>query len=504
MAGDRIQINPLERALSKDINDIQLLQTQMRNDVLGSLSALRGISASGGIFDTFAESSVMGFDMRASANPAEVLIGLGILNQVSFTWPAPPAANESAIRIGINRAVKAVPLPGTPNIFVMLECRVVDVITVSENRDIFDVPTQTFIPTLVTKQVERQVEFQFIEGDSSALPAYSGDPWVPLYAFNTDGSGELPVFPGLFAFDFRKQMQDQIQGSELREIPSFHVGDSEVFNWSCHSPDGGLVAGVIGGNFRGRNGNNQVWLRADSSITPGNDSLTTFPANGVEHLYLCPLISKGITIFPVVYTGGSDVSSKGILLASVVPGDVVGPDNQGVIAYDPGAAFKNFDAIAAHRAVYVTTAYVDQNAFGYVPFTQSSGGRVLTRNIRTGSPNALISILNTGAVAPGTFPFDMGGIVPNGARTVILAVSVVNIGAEVANYVLKRTGLSQDFGIGSVIDISFFGTTLYWEVPVHESSADGVLDGMKWEVVTLDAGGTSLNGVAIDVVGWTF
>ena len=143
---DREVFNSLERALSGDMNDLQSLATRQLADVVQFLMAKRNTLLTGGAVDTQPRSVTGGLSIRSVGGGTQIELQVGFLGQFSTTWPAVPAALESAMRLGYNRSPLTLTLPGTPNQAVLLEAQVVDVVTLNTVRDVLDVPTQTFIP----------------------------------------------------------------------------------------------------------------------------------------------------------------------------------------------------------------------------------------------------------------------------------------------------------------------------------------------------------------------
>lgn len=518
MAGDRIQINSLERALSEDINDLQSMQSRALNDWISLAQATRLISNSGGTFDTLPQSTSMGLDIRA--NTTSMLIAPGILSQLSATQPTVPGALESAQRLGIQRGVVTVPLPGTVSRAMLLEAQVVDVTTVSSTRDVFDVPTQTFVPTLLVKQNERQIQYQIVEGSAGLiLPPFTGDPWVPLFMFDTDSNGE--VLPGdvattLFFYDCRNDMKDILGDDPIRFTPSANAGDATVYSWACHTDDGGQIGLRIGGNFKGRQGAFKTWMRTDATVIPNTDNVVAGGANAIEHLYLTPLITNGVIIFPIFMARGNADAVKGILLRSATAPEAASPENSADITYNASGVFQNFDVITPHRATYVTTAFIDQAGAHYSSFTQSSGGRHRIRVLRTGAPVGLVARLLR-AVSALSVPTDqalsMAGFLPPGARTAIVQVKIItspagaSASATVQWELQKNVGVSDFMATGLVPGPSGQvqdATLVEMELPVHVSSLEGASAGMLWNLRLTPLNPNAVVGAQIDIVGWTF
>ena len=516
MGQDRIQFNNLERALSGDMNDLQDMAGRSLHDLLQFFTAARRIMASGVSPDQAPQSFTMGLGVRANA-PDELTILPGVLSQLSNTWPAVPGALESNQRLGILRAQATIAIPAVASVYQLLEARVVDVVTVNTLRDVFDVPSQTFLPTAVDKQVERQIEFQITSGTATAVPAFSGDPWVPLLIYRTDGAGQVPAFPTTDTYDCRNDLQDIISGLPLRGTPDTEHPEAVVESWAAHSMQrigvGPRVA--VGGNYMARIGSSRVWLKSDRCIDLVADNNVTGAALSKEHIYLCPLIANGVTVWPTAVKTTQD-ASKGVLVRSSIAGSIEGPDNSAAIPWLVTGLFQNFDDVPAKRAAYVTSVWVNDTdpigVGGYVSFTQNSAGRHFIRNDRAAANNGLVAIVNRATsplAAPVTLALDMRTIIPDGARTAIIDVQVTsdNAGSGRATIDFRRNGETFNFmrqEVWFAPSSQVLTLQKQIELPVHESSDDGLRAAMNWEIVLTPTIVTPEIGLVVDVIGWSF
>ena len=230
---DRIQINSLERAASGDINNLQSMATRIVAE-LAKYTQARKIE--GPLAFDLPRSFTGGLNLFSDGGN-NALLSAGVLAQLSPTWPAAPGPLDSDLRLGFLDGPLPVtlPVPGGPTI-VSLEGQVVDVVTVQLTRDIFDVPTQTFIPTLVDKQIERQIQTQFVLGDAINAPAPSGDPWVLLYTLVVQGGVAAPL-AAFFITDMRPEVNN---GEQSNAVGSF-LGDGQIIRGSHPFFWGGLM-----------------------------------------------------------------------------------------------------------------------------------------------------------------------------------------------------------------------------------------------------------------------
>lgn len=507
MAGDRVVINSLERAVSNDINDLQAMAARRFADLVSQLCASRAIVASGGPVDTYVQSCTSGLEARAVGAFIEILPG--ILMQSSLTWPAAPGALESIMRIGMQRSTAVIPIPAVASTFMILEARVVDVTTVTATRDVFDVPTQTFIPTLLNKQIERQIEYQIVQGSTTQLPGFSGDPWVPLFGFITDGAGTVLTLPSAYFWDMRPDFKDLSGDLPARFTPDTDHPETVVECWALHSRT--RAAGFeVGGNYMARTWFGRAWLKADDGALPVADNGVTGLANTQEQLYLCPLSSNGVTIWPIAQIAGLGGTTRGAFVRSFILPGAEGPDNSGAITFDPAGLYGNFDVVPTKRAAYCGTVHVDGTAAGYVAFTQSSGGKYLSRPIRTsGSP--VVNVANralAALVGTETHALDLRGIAPACARTLVFEISIetspTGASTDAVLWFLRRNGeATQTWPSGRVDSGNTVIERVQIEVPCHESSLDTLLLAQYWELV-ITAVGSPNCALQIDCSGWSF
>jgi hypothetical protein len=418
---DAIVINSLERALSDDINNLQAMATRQLADQILYRYAERFSQGDGGSDDTIPRSVTGGLAIRLSGAQVEILPGL--LSQYSETFPAVPGVLESPQRLGYHRASVAFAHPGTPSRIMLVECQVVDVVTVNTPRDVFDVPTQTFVPTAVDKQTERQLAFQVVVGGGALqYPAFSGGDWVPLWFFSTDAGG-LAVAGT--AVDVRPDMQEVLPGNP-RFAPFNEAQPEAVVVQSALStrapPAGGnIIAPVsVGGSVDGRIGDRQFALQSAGGVVVPINSVA--PANNVlSHLYLVPLEAAGVKAVP-----RSGVS-KGFPVFSDVSPTNGGRQNSAAIPL--GGSFPGYVSVPAGDALYCGSFHGGAVAGSVEWLTQSGGGRCLVP-IRAGSNlYQIVNLTNVfGALGFITGALDLRGLIPDAARTALLTVNVAGRG----------------------------------------------------------------------------
>jgi hypothetical protein len=200
--GDNVVINPLERALSEDINNLQSVE---RSRTLGARQAgsravpsIFGMSGSG-VTDVY-------FDVPALTVPG---VMSGVLQGLQPALPNPlgattltmqpgsvvyfdtaPSGNapydSNSYRVGTLKepltgvtpgaTYGGTPIPPAGSAAWLLVARPVNATTVTTVREVFDPGTQQFVPQNVPKLQEGEIEFQFIDLDGGPIP-YPGDEW---------------------------------------------------------------------------------------------------------------------------------------------------------------------------------------------------------------------------------------------------------------------------------------------------------------------------------------
>jgi len=512
MAGDRVQINTLERAASNDVNDLQSMQSRVMADWWLQMAAFRMVEFFGGPQDQYPQSVTLGLSCRGVGG--SITVQPGTLGQQSFTWPAPPGPLESFFRIGNQRADVNVPVPAVPNTLMILEARVVDVITSTQVRDVFDIPSQTFVPANVTKLVERQIEYQIIQGSPTQLPAFTGDPWVPILGFVTDGAGLVPILPSAVSWDFRNDMKDVCPDDPMTIVPFINLlPEAQVFSNAAHTqPPGPSIDNRIGGNFQGRIGPWRVWLRGRLGTIPQDDVSVVSPVlDRFEHLYLAPLSANGVTVMPCLSGLGFLETTKGVLWSTEIQPDECGRDNSNVIIPVPGSVYANFLPIPPHKAVHVMS-YYRESAFVPRFATQTSGGEFRTYTPTTSAMYNVASRPSGAIVAPEVLTVDLRGIIPANARFVKLSLFLGANGAVPASR--ARMGLRQRLAVNGVSDfIDAFthilgglgqvtDTNVVVNVPCHFN--DGTLEGQRFEIDLVPNNGAPVIALDVSCLGWSF
>ena len=190
---DNVDFNNLERALSSDLDNAQSIEARFLADLLAQVFATKTTTTGAGVPTNAVADRVLGGLIASVSGTANAVdVGLGALVQNSASIVPVPGTFDSSYRMAINRTLQtiAAPAPGG-NTYYLLEAQMADVITSTQNRDIFNTVTGLFVPTAVTKITERQIALQFRAGTASAAPAPQAD-WVPLaVVFRVAGGGPV-------------------------------------------------------------------------------------------------------------------------------------------------------------------------------------------------------------------------------------------------------------------------------------------------------------------------
>lgn len=521
--GDSIIINSLEKLASGDTNNLQAMATRQLASFFNYFGAFRLLGTSAAVpgFDTIPRNWTIGLDVHPNAVGDSLIIMPGLLSQFNLTYPAAPGALEDAQRIGFNRSAHTIAHPGAASMTYLLEARVVDTVTATDTRDILNVVTGNFDPTVVNKQTERQIEFQFTAGSATVFPAFNGTSWVPICMFITDGSGlwngalgsSNPPF-----VDCRNDIRDlffdvpAINTSELTLEES--LGDSYIENYSLSSDptdDRSFHA-----NFYGRSQYYRAWIRALGSLnTPTAMTVLqsgyTPAADALEHLWLLPLKANSQECMPTViypvgarYTG---TSSKGVMVAGDAEPAPGGPWNLSTIDFVAGSYWANFDPVVAGRALHVATYWLqDSDGLPWL-FTQNSGGlyRSFTQNVVM-LGNLVQSDSRTTTV-DGAVTIDFRDVAPQDARTLLIEMYATNSsGSNALIYPMKFGGTSPDdlWSVGMLVEAGAAGEVVRpFEIPCKFDTYTDI--DLRFDVycdITTPGAGTI--NVFCALVGWTY
>lgn len=182
-------INTRERPLSTDIMNVQNMLGRTILDIWKFAIAESVLNAPGTPPGWSPVNVVLNGLVVSPGSTGTVAISAGALIQNSPTLSPPLGALDSTYRIGINRDSVEVAIPTPPSTsYCLIEAQMVDVVTNTQSRDRFDIPTESFQAVSLTKLTQREVQFQ-VTTNPGSIPDFSGNDWVPIAAVKVDTSG---------------------------------------------------------------------------------------------------------------------------------------------------------------------------------------------------------------------------------------------------------------------------------------------------------------------------
>lgn len=240
--GDTVVINPLERALSEDINNLQSVERSRR--LLESAARARSVpqawsrpgqaAAQGTLYLDIPGTAVSGVRngvlggltpcLPLAVGSTSLTIQPGAL--AYFDQAAGPVANYdpnaykvgrlAAPLIGVTPGATygGTPIPPAGLFGWLLVARAVDTTTVTTPREVYDPGTGQFVTQNVPKLQEGQIEFMFIDADVSPYP-YPGDEWQ-LIAYVVSDTGVLTAD----LMDLRQMLDDGPGDSNSQPDPA--------------------------------------------------------------------------------------------------------------------------------------------------------------------------------------------------------------------------------------------------------------------------------------------
>ncbi len=183
--GDNIVINTRERAVSDDINDLQDVQYRTLMEMFRfGLSQNQVTPVTSG---TDIRAVVLG-GLVVKLNGGDVTMQEGILMQDSLTLAPVPGPLDSRYRIGRLADPLAVPVPAGEG-WYLIEVNMVEQTTLSTSRDVFDPGTETFVPTVVTKQTVQTLAATVTFGSLTNAPSPTFGDLVCIAMVHKDAGG---------------------------------------------------------------------------------------------------------------------------------------------------------------------------------------------------------------------------------------------------------------------------------------------------------------------------
>jgi hypothetical protein len=429
MSEDRVVANTLERATSTDFNAAQAAQSRRLSDWIMAAHADHrapiGYQNGVGLGPSIAtkRAVVTGLNVVAGVSADEIYVGPGTLSQYSepgdeFTGPAWTGARDPTtnIQTGILRSTTTVPYVSTAGLglnnnaaeaYHLLCARLQEVVSLTTTVDIFDVPTQAFVPTALTKRVELRVQFQWFLGaalnvDQTILPSLDagGDEWEPIayVAFvYPDGENTATGANQGKVIDVARRVEGLVGGWRCSDAPADSVaGIASALSArlaSACSPDSGSAAGgaIAGSAFAEIDGE-----RALVSIAQDFRQFTDVDATDgsspgdwdLVHYYLCPMQSSFRRRWPLktllnaTFDADRSHVARGLIVGSTIQPTRQRKNSAPITLHSAGGGLANWaamDAIPSGAAQYICSGHAwGTAAFNRIyPMVRSAGGVVL-------------------------------------------------------------------------------------------------------------------------------
>lgn len=359
-SNDQEVFNTLERAVSGDLNDTQSIATRVLADLMRYGNSLRVLAE-----PSDATRNVVFGGLIVSPSGVDVSVAPGVLGQNSAILAPVPGPLDSTYRLARNDVPTVVPMPapgGTT--FYLIEAQMVQVITSSQLRDIYNPGLGVFAPALVTKQIQHQIQFQVLAGTLDA-PAPSGGDWVPIAIVRRPPGG-----PAVLASDIIDVRPLAEWGRERPTKPAVLIDRAAVLIGAGAATNRVQVFSQIDGpgGLRTFELLNSTAFSEDMTsarfLSPG----VVLLANTRFYLYLAPWSAH----LNPRFDGGVNDTFEGILVLSDQA-----PTNSGrnPVPMNLPAPF-GVTLAPAQTAYYVATLMRNNANTGWVPF-QRSNGRVL-------------------------------------------------------------------------------------------------------------------------------
>ncbi len=344
MSGRKMVINTQERALSNDVNRLQLFANADRDEILRHLLASTLGDETGLGQESYvnaAESPMRGevlggLLVKPQSGSLDIQIDPGVLACVS----PDSVADESNLKLvrsaGVGGGVLAIGSNVSGSIRIdVIECRVnptPDLVT--DNRDIFDETTGLFTAQSVTKESTARLEFRIRQGTAgSGIPAHQSG-WLPLCIASVP-SGVVSNDDVAF-WDVRPLAADRAQfarqGANSASVTRPHLEDLDG-QLERISSSSALLTGYFRGTVRGRVIGGIIRSGApgatgdtlDLLVAANQATAITEPLSGNVYVYACfPFgLPRWAAYNPAPGTR-TPRGPMGILVASYVEPDVFG------------------------------------------------------------------------------------------------------------------------------------------------------------------------------------
>jgi hypothetical protein len=191
MLQDGVPINTLERAVSDDVVIMQELLARQIAEMARVLTLQNYKQLGSG---TQITRSNVSSGLMCGTNGTQIYMHPGILAQLITSYSPPsvpaPGSNDSSYRFGVKYELEYIADPwDVSSAWWLLEARVIQETTLSENRDIYNPTLGTFAPSgPFAKQYENSIEWKWNKGTPTTIAARTAG-WAPIMAVYRDIAG---------------------------------------------------------------------------------------------------------------------------------------------------------------------------------------------------------------------------------------------------------------------------------------------------------------------------
>ncbi|CAB4155056.1 hypothetical protein UFOVP650_70 [uncultured Caudovirales phage] len=451
---DRVVINQLERAASADINNLQHMGARQLTDVLRFLGAARRYPAAVASGDVSQQPQTWFMGVTVEKSSATFyIVNAGMMSSISTPNltldPLEGNAPIGFLRTSVVRPMPVANAARTSGEFYLISARIVSVVTLNTVVEVFDVPSQTFVPTAKDKRIEYQLEFR--EDVGPQVPSIATQGAYPAFSVVPSGAGWEPVafikvYPNTAnvehgeVTDVRRDLRDLLRGAPLDPLltadiafaPEVRVRQLE----STGSPSDPTWERAFRGQFRGsiRGNEYSIGIRY-GEILPltrvYDNELETHAAGNLNHYYLVPMRKGSTARVPsfsyLTVAAASPAANRGILVKCQLqcPPTREGRNSAAIRLPRSGGLglFVDYDDVAVGEACYVCSAQSHGDAADVIPFAMTQGRLVYPLNATPGSGYSAPRVLDV-ALADGTNVWNVNlmNYVPRNARWVELGI----------------------------------------------------------------------------------
>lgn len=484
MGGDNLIFNQFERASSADMNNVQRMLRRPQLEFLRWFGGDRPYPAAlpgpGSNTAITATRWHVGLTVETTGATSYVVnAGVMVTNSApNLSFDALDSSQVmAALRSGVTRTIPTANPAHVAGEYWLVSARIVSVVTLNTVVEIFDVPTQTFVPTAKNKRVEYQIEFREDVGNEipssptgGALPSLNAAPtnqgWDPIAVIrvfpNTGTAGHGDVI------DVRRDLRDTIRCAPWDPIPFDQQSmQPEVLIRSLESTGhptnvAGLYSGFHG-QFRATyQGKEYSYSARGGDVADGlhtGNALETLNPGALTHVYLVPYKTGNASRIPSY--GRATTNDYAKLRGFLVIAQTACPPtregkNSAAISLANGI-YSDVANVAAGEAVYVCSAQTRSGSapsgatgvWQFIPFTMAGNRHVYPINSSPGSetsaPRALNATLADGSTV---HALALANYVPRCARFVELAVRVTNGNTAVGPHRCEVRIAKEDAKIG--------------------------------------------------------